>query len=171
MVRTDRVTLTPIKGAGAGGSGPRGEGGEDCKGERERSSRGGKVTRVWLARGKGPKKITEYRVRSTDYGGKVGAGLRRALSLVRRSRRSLAPTRERSSREAVEGARLARSANPTRGNEDRTWCCPYLPTSQRNPRMTMMAVTRQLQQGRCSGVITSGQRIQEVSMPLLPLAL
>ena len=66
MVRTDRVTLTPIKAAGAGGSGPRGEGGEDCKGERERSSRGGKVTRVWLARGKGPKKITEYGVQITE---------------------------------------------------------------------------------------------------------
>ena len=51
----------------------------------------------------------EYRVRSTDYGGKVGAWLRRAL-LWWRSRRSLAPTRERCSREA---ARLARSANPT----------------------------------------------------------
>ena len=35
-----------------------------CKSER--SSRGGKVTRVWLARGKGPKKITEYGVQITE---------------------------------------------------------------------------------------------------------
>jgi hypothetical protein len=42
---------------------------------------------------------------------KVGAWLRRAL-LWWSARRSLAPTREQSSREA---ARLARSANPTRG--------------------------------------------------------
>jgi len=51
----------------------------------------------------------------TEYGGKVGAWLRRAL-LWWRSRQSLAPTRERSSREA---ARAARGAAPTRGKENK----------------------------------------------------
>jgi len=35
---------------------------------------------------------TEDKVRSTEYGGKVGAGFCRALVMSRRSRRSLAPT-------------------------------------------------------------------------------
>ena len=35
---------------------------------------------------------TEDRVRSTEYGGRVGAGFCRALVMSRRSRRSLAPT-------------------------------------------------------------------------------
>ena len=38
---------------------------------------------------------TDYRVRSTDYGRKVGGWFRCVLSLVRRPRLSLAPTRER----------------------------------------------------------------------------
>ena len=79
-----------------------GEGeGRQCKG----ASRPTACAKVSAAEGR-----EGTRVRSTDYRGKVGAWLRRAL-LWWRARRSLAPTRERSSREA---ARLARSANPTR---------------------------------------------------------
>jgi len=46
--------------------------------------------------------------------------------------RSANPTRGRrrtdatQSRPYLEAARLARSANPTKGNCDSTWCCPYL---------------------------------------------
>ena len=68
----------------------------------------------------------EFRVQSTDYGrrAQVGAWLRRAL-LIRSARRSLAPTEFALRRTP----RLARSANPTRGKEDSTWCCPY-PTAR-----------------------------------------
>jgi hypothetical protein len=58
-------------------------------------------------------RITEYGVQSTECGGRrEGRGVASPRPCFdRRARRSLAPTRERSSREA---ARLARSANPTR---------------------------------------------------------
>ena len=76
----------------------------------------------------------EFRVRSTDYGerAQVGAWLRRAL-LIRRARRSLAPTEfalgELLGWHAVptlpKTSRAARSAAPTPRQKDSTWCCPY----------------------------------------------
>ena len=60
---------------------------------------------------------------------KIGRGVASPRPcLHRRSRRSLAPTRERSSREAT---RLARSANPTRGR-----AIPYPPNTNRYPPPT-----------------------------------
>jgi len=73
---------------------------------------------------KGGKVNTEkdYRVRSTDYGWKVGAWLRRALLWIGGQGEAL-PLPASGARE--RHARLARSANPTKGNYDSTWCCPY----------------------------------------------
>jgi len=59
----------------------------------------------------------DYRLQKTNYRVKVGAWLCRALVMIRRTRRSLAPTRGQSPR--IEAARLVRSPNPTLGGVKR----------------------------------------------------